>query len=225
MKHIFFSVCVLSLSTATAEADLRYTTRLEVRMPAEFKLATPPIETLMLVKDGTIRIEHTQGTARSVLLIRPDGQFVLNLDQGTYRRIPDVQAVLSPRAAVASPAFRSTGEFTTILGLRAQRVEVTMSVPLPMTPPPGVPTVLPVTGDLWVADAYRTYTRSISDALGLSIAPTPPLDGIVLRQVVRNAQFRIEIEQVVTELTEGPLLAEMFELPQGFRLIGPAARP
>ena len=106
MKHIFVSVCVLSLS-ATAEADLRYTTRLEVRMPAEFKLATPPIETVMLVKDDTIRIEHTQGTARSVLLIRPDGQFVLNLDQGTYRRIPDVQAVLSPRAAAASPAFIS----------------------------------------------------------------------------------------------------------------------
>jgi hypothetical protein len=136
-----------------------------------------------------------------------------------------MQAVLTSRTTAVSPSFRRTGEFMTILGLRAEHVEVTMSVPVPITPPPGLPTVLSMTGELWVSDAYRAYSRSISRAIGLSGALTPELEGIVLRQVVRNAQFGIEIEQVVTELIEAPLAAEMFEVPDGFRVIGPAARP
>lgn len=225
MKHILLPVCLLGLSISNAEADLRYRTRLEVRTPSELKAAMPPAETVMLIKGDAIRIEHAQGAVRSVLLIRPDGQFVIDLNARTYWRIPELQAVLTPPATAASPTFRRTGESTIILGLQAERVEVTMSLPLPVTPPPGFPTLLPMTGELWVADAYRPYAKSISRAIGLSRSLTSGLEGIVLRQVMRNAQFGIEIEHVVTELIETPVAAETFELPQGFRVIGPAGRP
>ena len=154
MKHIFVSVCFLGLSTS-ADADLRYKTRLVVRMPlVELKAPIPPAETVMLIRGDTIRIEHTQGAVRSVLLIRPAGQFILDLDARTYWRIPAVQAALPSAATTASPTFRRTGEFTTILGLQAERVEVTMVLPLPMTPP-GFPTIVPMTGEVWISDAYR----------------------------------------------------------------------
>ena len=222
MKQILLALALLELPVSTAEADLRYKMTLAVRTPST---ALPPADTVMLIKGDTIRIEHTQGAARSVLLIRPDGQFVLDLGARTYRRIPEIQTVLTSRAMAASPTFHRTGQFTTILGLQAERVDITMSVPLPITPPPGLPTVLPVTGVLWVSDAYRAYARSIHRTIGLPGMPTSDLDGIVLRQVVRNAQFGIEIEHVVTELTETPLAAELFEVPEDFRVTGPAGRP
>ena len=225
MKHTVFLVGLLALTTSAVEADLRYKTKLEVRTPAaELTAMMPPAETVMLIKADTIRIEHAQGAGRSVLLIRPDGQFLLDLDARTYQRIPEIQAALRP-AATVPPTFRRTGEFMTILGLQAERVEVAMSVPVPITPPPGFPTVLPLTGELWVSDSHRPYARSISRAIGVWGAPTSGLEGIVLRQVVRNAQFGIEIEHLVTELNEAPIAAEMFELPEGFRVIDPAGRP
>jgi hypothetical protein len=112
-----------------------------------------------------------------------------------------------------------------MLGLRSERVEVTMSLPLPITPPPGLPTVVSMTGELWIADAYRAYARNISRATGSSSAIPSGIEGIVLRQVVRNTQLGIEIEHLVTELIEAPVAAEMFEVPDGFRsVIGPAGR-
>jgi hypothetical protein len=225
MKHTVFLVGLLALTTSAVEADLRYKTTLEVRTPAAGLTAVmPPAETVMMIKADTIRIEHTHGAARSVLLIRPDGQFLLDLDAGTYQRIAAIQDILRPRST-APTTFRRTGEWMTILGLQAERVEVAMSVPVPIAPPPGFPTVIPMTGELWVSDAYRPYARSISRTMDLSGAATSGLEGIVLRQVVRNAQFGIEIEHVVTELSEAPIAAEMFELPEGFRVIDPAARP
>jgi hypothetical protein len=226
MKHIILSLGLLALASAAAEADLRYKMRLEVRTPAaELKAVLPSGETVMLIKADTIRIEHAQGAARSVLLIRPDGRFVLNLEARTSWRIPETTALLTPPATAASSTFRRTGELKTILGLQAERVEVTMAVPVPTTLLRGFPAVLPMTGELWLSDAYRPYATSISRAFGLPGAPTPALEGIVLHQVVRNAQFGIEIEHVVTELIEAPLAAEIFELPEGFRVIGPAGRP
>jgi hypothetical protein len=225
MKSILLSICLLSLSTAIAEADLRYRIRVDVRSTsAQVKEALSASETVMLIKDDAVRVEQVGGPVRSVLLMRPDGQFVVDLEARTYRQIPP-EGVLAPSAAATPPAFRRTGEFATMLGLRAERVEVTMSLPLPVTPPPGLPTVVSMTGELWIADAYRNYARSISRAIGSSGIVPSGIEGIVLRQVVRNARLGIEIEHLVTELIEAPVAAEMFEVPEGFRRVtGPAGR-
>ena len=225
MKHISLVICFLAVSVSGVRADLRYTLHTEVRSTSiELKAVLPHTETVMLLKGDAIRIEQSRGAIRSVLLIRPDGQFVLNPEARTYRRIPDVQSALTASATTAA-TFRRTGAFMTILGLRAERVEVTMSLPLPITPPPGVPTVLPMAGELWVTDAHRSYARSITRALGQSGAVTSELEGIVLHLAVRNVQLGIEMEHVVTELVEAPLAAEMFEVPDGFRaIIDPAGR-
>lgn len=226
MKHVFLSICFFGLAASAADADLRYRTRVEARTTsAGLNAAMPAGEMVMLIKGDAIRIEQERGATRSVLLIRPDGQFVLDFNARTYWRMPDTLAALTHSGAADPPTLRRTGEMATILGLRAERVEVTMSVPLPIPPPPGMPSVVPMTGELWVADAHRSYATNISRAIGRSGAAPPGIEGIVLRQLVRNARLGIEIEHTVTEIIEAPVAAEMFELPEGFRRItDPAAR-
>src|SRR5688500_8398953 len=195
-------MCVLGVSSSAADADLRYKMRIEVRAAsAALHAAMPAGETVMLVRGDAVRIEQQRGAVRSVLLLRPDGQFALDLGARTYWRIPQ-ESVLTASPSATPLTFRRTGEFTTMLGLRAERVEVTMSLPLPITPPPGFPTALSMTGELWIADAYRAYANNIGRAIGSSSAAPAKMDGIVLRQVVRNAQLGIEIEHLVTELIE-----------------------
>jgi hypothetical protein len=221
VKSLLLSICFLTFSSAVAEADLRYRMRVDVRFTsAQLKDALPAVETVMLITGDAVRVEQVGGAARSVLLMRPDGQFALDLEARTYWRIPE--SVLTVPASTP-PAFRRTGEFATILGLRAERVEATMSLPMPIMPPPGLPTVVSMTGELWIADAYRAYARNIGRATGSSSAVPSGIEGIVLRQVVRNAQLGIEIEHQVTELIEAPVAREMFEVPDGFRRVtGPA---
>jgi hypothetical protein len=225
VKALLLSLCLLALSSAVAEADLRYRLRVDVRVTsAQLNEALPAGETVMLIKGDAVRVEQVGGATRSVLLMRPDGQFALDLEARTYRRIPRENALIVPATAPPS-VFRRTGEFATMLGLRAERVDVTMSLPLPVTPPPGLPTVVSMTGELWIADAYRDYAGNISRAIGSSSAVPSGIEGIVLRQVVRNAQLGIEIEHLVTELIEAPVAAEMFEVPDGFRdVTGSAGR-
>ena len=223
MKHILLSICLLAFWASIANADLRYTMHVRVTS-AQLKEALPAGETVMLIQGDAVRVEQVGGAARSVLLMRPDGQFVLDLEARTYWRIPRENALILPATATPS-VFRRTGEFATMLGLRAERVDVTMSLPLPVTPPPGLPTVVSMTGELWIADAYRDYAGNISRAISFSSAIPSGIEGIVLRQVVRNAQLGIEIEHRVTELIEAPVAAEMFEVPDGFRdVTGSAGR-
>jgi hypothetical protein len=224
MRALISAFCFCALAVP-AHADLRYRLRIEVRTAAaEISSAVPPVETVMLVRGDAIRLEQVGSGTKLVLLFRPDGQFVLDTDARTYSQIPDLP-IRAPGAAAPSATFRRTGDFTTILGLRAERVELSMSLSLPMTPPPGVPTVLPVVGELWVADAYRDYAANIIRAAARAGVAVPEIEGIVLRQVVRNAQLGIEIEQRVTEIVETAASPRMFEIPEGFRrLTDPAGR-
>jgi hypothetical protein len=229
MKPIVAGVCLVAGAVAfasPANADLRYRTRIEVRTtPTDVKAPIPVVETSMLIHGDAVRLEQVSGGSKSVLLLRPGGAFVLDLEARTYRRIPDMRAVLKA-ATPGAPRVRRTGDFTTMLGLRTERVEVDMSMPMPITPPPGVPTTLRVTGELWLADAHRAYAANINRAMGMSAAASPELEGIVMRQIVRNAQFGIEIEHLVIELVEAPVAQELFEVPADFRnLSDPAARP
>jgi hypothetical protein len=223
MRALISTICFCALAVP-AHADLRYRIRIAVRTAVPgVNSAMPPVEMMMLISGDAIRVEQVGSGTKLVLLFRPDGQFVLDTEAETYSQIPELPT-RAPGSADPS-TFRRTGDFATILGMQAERVEVSMSLPLPMTPPPGVPTVVPVAGELWVADAYRHYAANIIRAAGGLGVQVPEIEGIVLRQVVRNAQLGIEIEQRVTEILETPASPGMFEIPEGFRrLTDPAGR-
>jgi hypothetical protein len=227
MKHTLVTICFVTLSASVANADLRYTTRVEVRRSVAqsagrvdvgaVQALGPAGDTVTFVSADAVRIEHSSGNTKSILLWRPDGPLVLDPDERTYRPIPELREALASARSLTPPRFRRTGEFAMVLGVRTERVDVTMSLPLPTTPPPGFPTVIEMSGELWLADVHRALGEGLRKTTGLTGGLSAGIEGIVLRQIVRNAQLGIEIESTVTDLVEGPIAAEIFEVPSGYR--------
>ena len=237
MRPILTTSLVFALCTSIVHADLRYTTRVDVRrtasaaaepVPGELAAALntlmPPGETRIFVRADAMRLEQAVGARPTVVLIRPDGQFVLYPDLQRYVRMPLPGSPVLPDRTRA-PSVRRSGEFATILGLRAERIFVSMALALPITPPAGFPTTMTLEGELWLSDAYGAEAVGLRTLMGpVPIAPDG-LEGMVLRQVLRNAQLGYEIETQVTELVEGPVSAELFEIPAGYRPVEKPVMP
>ncbi len=235
MKLLVAVTLLLTFGVPAAHADIRFTSRVVVRplpaaaptTPAEIAMLKGlpgPSETTTFVAGGSVRIEQTVGTTRSVVLIRPDGQFVLFPDSQTYMRAPILPDSLAGAGSQA-PTFTRTGEFSTLLGLRCERVLVQMSVALPVTPPAGFPTRLTFDGELWLADAYRPEGEALRKTIALAGSLPAGLDGMVMRQLFRNERLGYEIESTVLDLTDGPIAAETFEIPAGYRRADQPATP
>ena len=228
MKPAISILCLVLVDASPARADIRYTTHVEVRQQAQTKggtgvsfsavlqALTPPGDTVTYVGTDAIRIERL-GPTGSVVLLRADGQVVIDAGARTYSRVPELGDLIKEATALPPPTFRRTGEFATILNLRAERIELKISVPLPIAPPRGFPTVMVMTGDVWLADGYTSYGEGVRKATGLVASLPAGLDGLVLRQTLRSAEFGYEIESRVTELVEGPIAPELFAVPAGYR--------
>lgn len=231
MRLFAIAAILLAIDSPVARADVRFTTRVVVRQLSTAKpnagpaTAPPgllsPGEAKTFISGNAIRIEQMAGTVQSVVLIRPDGQFILFPDSQTYLPAP----VLDNPGGSPAPAFTRTGEFSTLLGLRCERVLVQMSVALPVTPPAGFPTRVTFEGDMWLADAYRSEGEALRKALALVTSVPAGLEGMVMRQLIRNNQLGYEIESTVTDITDGPIAAGMFEIPNGFRRADQPAIP
>ena len=237
MLRPLLSIVFLITSSPAAYADLRYTTRVEVRrtatsaespnaaaIDAVLQALMPPGETRTFVTGDAIRIEQTSGTTRSVVLLRSGGQFIVYPDSRAYWRIPTLGDLLGDPRSTPQATFRRTGEFNTMLGVRTERIQVTLPIVLPVTPPAGFPTRMTLEGEAWVADAYREEARGVQKALRPTVLP-PGVEGMVLRQVLRNAEFGYEIESTVVELVEAPLAPDMFLIPDGYREISQPVVP
>lgn len=233
MKHVCPTLCLLLVYGSGVYADVRYTTHVDVRrvegsspgkdsdIAAVMQMLMPPGDTVTFVGTDAIRIEQSREGKTVIILLRSDGQTILDPDARTYSRAPELGAVLKEATIQPPPTFRRTGDFALIHGIRAERLEVTMPVMLPVIPPPGFPTVLTMTGEVWLSDALKTYGPGLQKALGLTARPPAGLEGMVLRQILRSAEFGYEVESTVTELTEGPIAPAMFRIPDGYREISP----
>ena len=229
MKQTLATIFVLALSASVAHADLRYTTHVEVRMTSVSTTGNPAFTQIATLLQGIVpsggmrtylnanaaRIEPAAGAAGPVILFREDGEVVLDPATRTYWRMSALRDVLVNKSA-PQPSFRRTGDFTMIRGQQAERVLFTTSVPLPLTPP-GFPSMLTMEGELWVANAHAAYAKSLSRLADLAGPPASRLQGLVLRQILRNAQFGYEVEYSVTEVEEAPVAAALFEIPADYR--------
>jgi hypothetical protein len=241
MNRLILSVLLLAFCAPPASADLRYTTRVEVRrastdvaspdaavMNTLLQTLMPPGETRTFIGGGAIRIEQMAASPRSIVLMRPDGQVILYPESGTYFRIPASAGLFTNSRLTADTAFHRTGEFVTMLGVQAERILVTLKIVLPALPPAGFPTRVTFEGEVWVADVHREEALGIQQALGFSVVPDG-VEGMVLRQVLRSAEFGYEVESTVVELVDGPIPPDMFVVPPGFRElnqpVAPAAVP
>ena len=235
MNRFLISLVFVAIGAPAAHADLRFSTRVEVRRTSSsvarpdaaatalLQALMPPGETRTFVSGDAIRIEQTIGATPSVVLIRPDGQYIVYPDSEMYWRMPPGDLLAGSRTT-AQTTFRRTGEFSTMLGVRAERVSVTLPIVLPVTPPAGFPTRMTFEGEVWVADVYREEARGVQKALGLTILPSG-VEGMVLRQVLRNAEFGYEVESRVVELVEASIPPDMFVVPMGYREISQPLAP
>lgn len=227
------AVSLICASTASvAHADLRFTTHVDVRrtpvalaesLPGEFAATLQglmsPGERRIFIRADSMRIEQQVGPTSTVVLIRPDGQFVLYPDSQTYVRMPALGGNPAAQARTQAPIIRRTGEFATFLGLRSERVLVTTTIALPVTPPAGFPTSATLEGEIWLTDAYRAEAVGAMDLMGPVARVANGLGGMVLKQVFRSPQLGYEIETRVTELVEGPIDAALFQIPAGYRRV------
>lgn len=229
MTRFIMPVLLLAVCAPAAYADLRYTTRVEVRrtsahatspeaaaMEAMLQTLMPPGDTRTFVSSEGIRIEQTTGPTRSVVLMRSDGRVIVYPDLQAYLTMPMRGDLLADSGSGAPPTFRRTGEFVTMLGVQTERILVTLPIVLPMTPPAGVPTRMRFEGEIWVADHYRAEARGVQKALGGTVLPNG-VEGMVLRQTLRAVEFGYEVQSTVLELVEAPIPAEMFMVPAGYR--------
>jgi hypothetical protein len=199
-----------------------------------------PVVMTALVGAKRARIEYAQPTlgvpAGGVVLVDPaDNLIQLNPKERTYWKTSAEEGAAMWRQLAIEPVItqKRTGEFATIAGVRAERITFEWSMAFPLPPeeaqslPPGAPTAMTMSGDLWVAvDRYKQYApMAIRSQSGLTALGMKTLlrDGIVLRSVLRSASFEdFELETIVTSIGEEPAPANAFEIPAGYKQV---ARP
>jgi hypothetical protein len=129
--------------------------------------------------------------------------------------------------------WKRTGEFQDIAGISCERVTFEHVVPNParalMEKLAGEPVIVSITGDAWIADRFKQYAVLLSerfqdDPHSFVLLSALQKEGFIMRLVIRSQAFNgREMERTVTRIAEGPLTADLFDVPEGFRPISPAS--
>ncbi len=249
MRRVLTAALLIAIAAAPAAAELRYTTHIETRK-AE---STQPIDPMMgmigamlasrfpsgdmkmTVGDGGTRVEFVNALgpvpAGGVMLMRSGSTVILNPADHTYWTARTPTAAI-PGATAPAITTKRTGESESIAGLRTERVAFGLTMNLPLPPgvqlPPGFPTTFTIDGDMWVADQFKAYASSLA-AIGNTLFPGIGIgglaqDGLVVRQVTRSPMFGgNELVFSVSEVTEGPVTAELFQIPADYKEVPPPA--
>ncbi len=195
-------------------------------------------------EDGRSRIEYKGEfgglPAGTVLLLRADGSSVgYNPKAGTWWKMPglaDMPAEVADLMAQMKPTIttKKSGQFETLVGLRAERVAMTMVMPIPLPPeaanaPPELLAMIPreirMDGDMWLSERHAKYAKATAKALtGGPMAQMgfdklmDSLDGLMLKQVMRMSLLPgYEMETLVLSVSEEDTPDSIFDLPAGLK--------
>jgi hypothetical protein len=129
---------------------------------------------------------------------------------------------------------KRTGEFSTVAGLRTERVTFDFSMNLPLPPgvqlPAGLPTAFTMDGDMWVADQFKAYANALNTIAstlfpGIGFGGLAP-EGLVVQQITRSPMFGgNELVFSVSDVTEAPPNPALFEIPGDYKETPPPAGP
>ena len=233
----------LVMAASPAAAELRYTTHIETRkaqttqpvdpmlgmIGAMLAARLPAGDMTMIVGVAGTRVEFASGLgpvpAGGVLLLRTGSTVVMNPADRTYWTAPAPRTTL-PGGVVPTVNSKRTGEFSTVSGVRAERVtfDLSMNLPLPagVQLPPGIPTTFTMDGEMWVADQFKAYSSSlnaITNTLfpGMGIGGLAP-DGLIVQQVTRSPMFGgNELVITVSNVMEEPDTASLFQIPPDYK--------
>ena len=244
-------VAVIALGTTPLHADIRYTTRVQVRETgAEVNPNASPVlpmvrkqimeliapngatEIHLAANADAVRIEFPDGARAipkgGILLMRTDGTSVV-LDSATRTYWKVTRAQPRSRALLAfDVAPARTGESKRVSGVRAERLTFNGRLDLKASDkplPPDLVRDLRLEGELWVTDRLRVPPAVIdvaSPALRALGVDGAVGNGFVVRQVLRGPLLgNQEIETTVVDIESKKIAPERMQIPEGFRQVEP----
>lgn len=264
MRKYFAAFVVFALCTAPLGAELKVTSKMSAKPVAGAPAANDMMSamvgpmltqmfggaegvemTLTINEDGRTRAEYVGAfagmPAGAVIITRADGTAIgydataktwwKMLDPSSMPGMAEMMAQMKPEVST-----KRTGEFATVVGLKAERVTMNMRMAIPMPPgaenlPPEVLAMIPkeikADGDLWIAPVHAKYVKSMAKAISLGPMAGMGLDkmmgdfqGLTVRQVMRMSVLAgHELETLVLKIVEEDVPDTVFDVPTGFKEI------
>jgi len=256
MKKLLLSLTVLAaLASPVSAGELKYTMHLEAKPAANasndpmsamaggmISQMFPPggIDQVVVAGDKGMRSEQKQDfggmKAGFVMLVKPDGtQYVLDPVAKTYYKMPAMPPEAAAMMAQMNPkvTLGKTGVFETIDGMKCERITMNMTMGIPgMDPsqlPPGVPSELKMTLDMWLSDAVKlpasAAAASMSALKQFGFDQLPELkklssDGRLPVKTVMS-MFGVEMIMTVKDVKTEAVAPTLFEIPKDYKEIPP----
>ena len=247
MKRCVSALAMMLVLVAPLSAELKYTSHTQVRtasggdqisammgsMMAQAYPAEGVDQTVYMGDQGT-RTEVKQAMAGmpagTVLITKADGtKFGFDPAAKTFWKV----AAVSPNAlgalgAQPSVKVSKTGQFETVNDMKAEKIVVTISIPLPgIDPanlPPGFPSELGLTMTAWLTDAVKAPKSQSA----LDLGALGGLAGGALKELAGDGRFAvktlmqglgIEMETTTKDFSTVTVPVSMFVVPEGFKEI------
>ncbi len=255
------ALSAIVLSAQPAARGMRYVMKMELQQvgggeaqPANpmaamaadaFKKMVLPegaIEMEFLTDSQSVRTEmrgQMSTLAKGSIVLYPAGQtdgYVLNPAEKTYYvlKMPQMPA---PPAGMALPkpeiSVKASGTFETIVGHRAEKVNISwrMAIPVPegVQPPPGVPTEFTMNIENWCtsdlvppASAMRLMGSVAQSMPGLGLDELGKACPFPLRSRMRTSLMPgYEIVSTVTTASDASPSPDLFKVPAGYKEVPP----
>lgn len=264
MRRSVAAVVVFALCAVPLRAELKVTSKMQARQVAAAPAANDIIAgtigpmitqayggpegiemTVTIHEDGRVRIEYAASfmgmPSGTVVIQRLDGTSV-GFDGKAQTWWKMVDPLSDPKAvemlAKSKPdvATKRTGDYTTVAGLKAERVSIAMQLALPLPPeaaqlPPQLLAMIPkeikADGHVWMTDAHAKYKSGMTRAFVTGPLSTIGLDksvsdlqGLVVRFVMTVSLLAgWELETLVSKVAEEDVPDTVFDLPAGYKEI------
>jgi len=186
-------------------------------------------DSVTTISDGAVRVERIPGG--TVEIIRYDRDtLVLNPAKKTYWTLPHRPPTTSLPGLNARLSWRRTGESDTIAGVLAEQILFDVAI-FPadqrFANMLGEPVMFGAQGEVWVAAQYGRYA-GMAAAVAPQVLNVFPIlaefaeQGAIVRSVIITELLGpVEIETLVTHISEGPLAPDIYAVPSDYRKVPP----
>ena len=184
-------------------------------------------DSTIILSDKAVRVEHAPNAM--VEIIRSDRDtLVLNPAQKTYWALPYRRPTTSLPGLNARLSWKRTGQSDTTAGASVEQIvfEIAMiRADRRLANTTGEPVIYGAEGEVWVAPQYARYAQVAAAVAPQLLSLFPTLaelgeHGLIMRSVITSELLGpVEIESVVTRVSEGPLTSSLYDVPRDYRKV------